>query len=496
MDECLRYFQDAIERAETVPPWPEWWASHEDLVRRSFDQADYLRLKFHRLEAAKAILRRVGLPWQAKPKVHPLPYSKPIPAAKIAAIERALAVEFPADYRAFLCESNGGFPYPGWFHYEPAADAKAGPVERLICPFLPVGNDGYGVEARLRDLPRLPPGLIPIASVNAAGSLCGSNDVLLLETLDDGRGAVWFWPGVGERFTRALLRRVADSFSVLMSGLDYPPSARPWMGQIDDGDVTGCRRWLDGGGDFQKRDPASDTTPIEYAALARDPHLYLGQLWADEDGKRRREGRCAIMRLLVERGAETGRAFWYAVMVQNYDIARILLPRLPTVGTSDLREAWGCLRDRPGAEPGLLAEVEKELQARRQAQSQGKAPRRPVAPTSSPTRGSWDGPEALAWLRESANESALASNRFGDTGEAIRFVEELYAAGADQVLIPEESIQGEGDQLLYADALVVILPADMKKRQAVFRIYDTEWAGQDADLPAAEDQDSLFLWWD
>jgi hypothetical protein len=45
------------------------------------------------------------------------------------------------------------------------------------------------------------------------------------------------------------------------------------------------------------------------------------------------------------------------------------------------------------------------------------------------------GPEALEWLRKNKNISALASNRFGPTEEAVKFVEELYALGAEKVII-------------------------------------------------------------
>jgi hypothetical protein len=62
MEECLTYFRQTIEQPESVRPWSEWWAEHDDLVRQSFDYNDYIRLKFRRLDAAWALLERLGRP--------------------------------------------------------------------------------------------------------------------------------------------------------------------------------------------------------------------------------------------------------------------------------------------------------------------------------------------------------------------------------------------------------------------------------------------------
>lgn len=68
MDELLAYLRNAIERPETVQPWPEWWAANVEAIRKAFDHADYLRLKFRRLDAARAILERLGcLPVELSP---------------------------------------------------------------------------------------------------------------------------------------------------------------------------------------------------------------------------------------------------------------------------------------------------------------------------------------------------------------------------------------------------------------------------------------------
>jgi hypothetical protein len=116
-----------------------------------------------------------------------------------------------------------------------------------------------------------------------------------------------------------------------------------------------------------------------------------------------------------------------------------------------------------------------------------------------------EGPEALEWLRQNKNFSALASNRFGPTEEAIKFVEEIYALGAEKIIIAqhcirddEETIKGEDGP--YADGLTLFLPRDLPARKALLeRCY------QEALYEGFEDkrfnsdsynEDFVFLWWD
>ena len=105
------------------------------------------------------------------------------------------------------------------------------------------------------------------------------------------------------------------------------------------------------------------------------------------------------------------------------------------------------------------------------------------------------GPEALGWLRKSDNESALASNRFGETRNAIRFVQELYSAGAPRVIVPLPSIQKD-DVETYADSLVVTLSDDPAKRERVWKLCKRELeraGGKPGDSPT---DDHVLLWWD
>jgi hypothetical protein len=107
------------------------------------------------------------------------------------------------------------------------------------------------------------------------------------------------------------------------------------------------------------------------------------------------------------------------------------------------------------------------------------------------------GPEAREWLLKSNNESALASNRFGPTSSALLFVRQLYGAGAVRVIVPQACITKDEVEV-YADALVVTLPADPAKRGQVWRLCAPELARQGAKPPETPDakEDRVFLWWD
>jgi len=105
------------------------------------------------------------------------------------------------------------------------------------------------------------------------------------------------------------------------------------------------------------------------------------------------------------------------------------------------------------------------------------------------------GPEALSWLRQNEGESALASNRFGETQNAARFVKQLYEAGALQVIIPLAVIQTDQVES-YADAVVVSLPSDPSKRNRVWKICAEELKriGETPDDNPVEDR--VLLRWD
>jgi hypothetical protein len=71
MEECLEYFRLALTDPLSVPPWSEWWATHEESVRQAFPRFEYLRLKHRRLSGARQLLADAG---EAIPYVQRAPW--------------------------------------------------------------------------------------------------------------------------------------------------------------------------------------------------------------------------------------------------------------------------------------------------------------------------------------------------------------------------------------------------------------------------------------
>ena len=114
-----------------------------------------------------------------------------------------------------------------------------------------------------------------------------------------------------------------------------------------------------------------------------------------------------------------------------------------------------------------------------------------------------EGPEARAWLQGNGHESALAHNRFDCTANALAFVEQLYAAGAVRVFIPQDLILADEEELemggAYADHLVVEF-AGSEVPPALATLYRAEatiegWDRTDTWLPIIRSR-FLLLWWD
>jgi hypothetical protein len=105
-------------------------------------------------------------------------------------------------------------------------------------------------------------------------------------------------------------------------------------------------------------------------------------------------------------------------------------------------------------------------------------------------------PEARAWLSSNANPSAFATNRFGATARALAFVDELYAAGATEVLIDnifeEHSVLESGP---YADSLIIRFGVDPQVRETLADICDQAIAGE-ADGRVDSYLDEIRVWWD
>lgn len=108
------------------------------------------------------------------------------------------------------------------------------------------------------------------------------------------------------------------------------------------------------------------------------------------------------------------------------------------------------------------------------------------------------GPEAVKWLRKIDNESALASNRFGETRNALQFAQQLYRAGAVRVIVSQASIRSDEVET-YADSLVVTLPSDPAKRDRVWKLCAQELRREGErvdDTAPASPHDHVLLWWD
>jgi hypothetical protein len=77
-----------------------------------------------------------------------------------------------------------------------------------------------------------------------------------------------------------------------------------------------------------------------------------------------------------------------------------------------------------------------------------------------------NGFEARAWLTKTTSKGSKRSlGRFKSERQAAQFVEELYDAGAVEVIAPDTYGNKSGDQ--FADCLVVRLPKNARRRKAI-----------------------------
>jgi hypothetical protein len=273
----------------------------------------------------------------------------------VTAFERDHGLQFSAAYRDFLLAYNGGRPRPGWVQV-----SATKPVELQVTLFSHLCFDPNLPEPRcahsLQFAARPPADYFPIAQP-------GSRDdsLLLIKVTGQGTGAIFLWPDKSGGTERPAPNLIAASFDELMNGLDCPAGAKPWMALIDGADVDGFRKWLDTEPDANRRDPASNFTPIEYAARAHDPDVPVGGIYP-ADVRLRRAGRDIVERLLA-RGADPGRAFRHAFFARNKPITKLLLASgLNGVPTQDLEDVRYYLRHRPAwADDELRPVVEKEL---------------------------------------------------------------------------------------------------------------------------------------
>jgi hypothetical protein len=105
--------------------------------------------------------------------------------------------------------------------------------------------------------------------------------------------------------------------------------------------------------------------------------------------------------------------------------------------------------------------------------------------------------EAREWLQARRNRSALATNQFGTTAAALKFVDRLYAEGASCVIVDHISMLPQDEGEPYADELIVVFPGDAR-RKSIFNLIEREGRPDTVD----DEQDivdqgrgSVRLWW-
>ena len=106
--------------------------------------------------------------------------------------------------------------------------------------------------------------------------------------------------------------------------------------------------------------------------------------------------------------------------------------------------------------------------------------------------------EAREWLQARRNPSAFAANRFGATANALRFVEELYGAGASCVIVDHIMMLPHDHGEPYADELIVVFPDD-GRRHAIFDLVVHQGRPDTIDDKQEmidQGRGSVRLWWD
>lgn len=142
------------------------------------------------------------------------PY-KPVGETTLDSLEDALAVKFPAEYRSFLLQFNGGEPASNCFHVPGLGDG-AGAVR---CFFgITARNKSTDLQTNAVNMSgRLPEGFFPIAEDSCGNYIC-------LRTKGKNKGAIYFWDHELEsednkqpRLTN--LTKVANGFEDFLSSL-------------------------------------------------------------------------------------------------------------------------------------------------------------------------------------------------------------------------------------------------------------------------------------
>lgn len=113
----------------------------------------------------------------------------------------------------------------------------------------------------------------------------------------------------------------------------------------------------------------------------------------------------------------------------------------------------------------------------------------------------YTGPEAITWLKNNQNPSALASSRFHTTEKATDFVNSLYCAGAVEVLIPKACIYDEPETIKeeggpYANALLIVMPKEKSSIKTIIAICSSDIKKEGGNPFLDQFQKKIILWWD
>ena len=99
--------------------------------------------------------------------------SEPLSERLIRNAERALCIEFPADYRACVRDNHGGAPEPADFRVDLGAGRYLAGSVGLLLSLDPRQDESVVATAQLLTAEsRLPPGLIPIIDDGTGKFLC------------------------------------------------------------------------------------------------------------------------------------------------------------------------------------------------------------------------------------------------------------------------------------------------------------------------------------
>lgn len=188
---------------------------------------------------------------------------------ELRAVEEALGVALPADYRAFLLAHNGGEPEPRWFAYPALSqDHERGgfePVQFFYSVIQPGPSsdirDLQGMTEHFRSELGLPREYVPVALTQAL------HDVVVVATAGRDRGKVYYWSAIESGFDTSFFVPLAETFAGFLGSLGYPASAA-WMELIDRGDAAGVRRWLEAGGQPKRTNEETGTSAWAYADYA------------------------------------------------------------------------------------------------------------------------------------------------------------------------------------------------------------------------------------